>query len=64
MEWPEEAVRKSVSITEMEALQKNVIDLIAKNDDELLAKIEGKQVEVMPEQKHCIPKMQRLKTLK
>lgn len=42
--WAEEAVRKSVSITETEALSKNVIDLIAKNDRELLGKIDGKQV--------------------
>src|SRR3989337_2673947 len=29
--WAEEAVRKSISITETEARQKNVVDLIAKN---------------------------------
>jgi membrane-bound serine protease (ClpP class) len=43
-EWPEEAVRKSVSITETEALQKNIIDLIATNDADLLNKIDGKEV--------------------
>jgi membrane-bound serine protease (ClpP class) len=42
--WAEEAVRKSVSITETEALSKNVIDVIAKNDRELLEKIDGRQV--------------------
>jgi membrane-bound serine protease (ClpP class) len=42
--WAEEAVRKSVAITETEALSKNVIDLIAKNDRELLEKIDGRQV--------------------
>lgn len=46
MEWPEEAVRKSVSITEKEALQKNVIDIIASNDRELLSKINGKKISV------------------
>jgi membrane-bound serine protease (ClpP class) len=42
--WAEEAVRNSVAITETEALSKNVIDLIAKNDRELLGKIDGRQV--------------------
>jgi len=42
--WAEEAVRKSVSITETEALSKNVIDLIANNDRDLLEKIDGRQV--------------------
>ena len=42
--WAEEAVRKSVSITETEALSQNVIDLIAKNDQQLLEKIDGKEV--------------------
>ena len=44
--WAEEAVRKSLSITETEALQKNVIDLVAKNLTELLDAIDGKTVEL------------------
>jgi membrane-bound serine protease (ClpP class) len=47
MKWAEEAVRKSQSITETEALDTNVIDLIAKNIDELLTQIDGKQVETI-----------------
>ena len=43
-EWAEEAVRKSVSITETEALKKNVIDLIAQDMISLLAAIDGKQI--------------------
>ena len=43
--WAEEAVRKSQSITETEALSKNVIDLIAKNIDSLLTQLDGKQTE-------------------
>jgi len=46
LQWAEEAVRKSVSITEKEALDKKVIDLIANNDAELLNVIDGKQIEV------------------
>lgn len=46
MEWPEEAVRKSLSITENEALQKKVIDLVASDDADLLMKIDGKTVEL------------------
>lgn len=44
--WAEEAVRKSLSITETEALQKNVVDLIAKNMTELLDVIDGRTVEL------------------
>jgi membrane-bound serine protease (ClpP class) len=44
--WAEEAVRKSISITETEALQKNVIDLVARNLDSLLSQIDGREVEV------------------
>jgi membrane-bound serine protease (ClpP class) len=40
-EWAEEAVRKSVSITAEEALKLKVIDLVARDVDELLLKLEG-----------------------
>jgi membrane-bound serine protease (ClpP class) len=40
-EWAEEAVRKSVSITAEEALKFKVIDLVARDVDDLLAKLEG-----------------------
>ena len=46
LEWAEEAVRKSVSITEEEALQKNVIDIIAHSDEDVLEQINGKTIEV------------------
>jgi membrane-bound serine protease (ClpP class) len=42
--WAEDAVRKSVSATETEALKKNVINLIAKDINELLSAIDGKTV--------------------
>ena len=45
LKWAEVAVRKSQAITETEALDTNVIDLIAKNIDDLLHQIDGKQVE-------------------
>lgn len=43
-QWADEAVRKSISITEKEALEKNVIDLIAANTLELLRSIDGKKI--------------------
>ena len=46
IEWAEEAVRYSVSITEEEAIKKNVIDYIANDDRELLVKVDGKKIEV------------------
>ncbi len=44
-EWAEQAVRESVSATENEALEKGVIDVIAKKVDSLLVKIDGMTVE-------------------
>jgi len=46
IEWAEDAVRNSVSITEEEALNKKVIDLIANNEQDLLNKIDGKKIEL------------------
>ncbi len=46
VEWAEEAVRKSVSLTEQEALKINVIDLIAASEEELLAQINGWEVQL------------------
>jgi len=43
-EWVEKAIRESVSITADEALDANVIDLIAKDVDELLQLINGKEI--------------------
>ena len=45
-QWAEEAVHKSLSITENEALEKNVIDMVARNTQELLNQIDGKNIEV------------------
>lgn len=42
--WAELAVRKSVSLTEQEALAQNVIDLIAKDTEDLLGQLDGKTV--------------------
>ena len=46
VKWAEESVRKSISITEKEALKKDVIDLIAENTEALLDQIDGKPVTV------------------
>lgn len=43
-EWAEQAVRKSISSTETEALKKGVIDLIAEDLPTLLNSIHGKKV--------------------
>jgi membrane-bound serine protease (ClpP class) len=45
-EWVEKAIRESVSITADEALENNVIDLVAKDIDELLQKIDGREISV------------------
>ena len=46
VEWAEKAVRESVSITEVEALQKKVIDIVATDIQDLLRKAEDRKVEV------------------
>jgi membrane-bound serine protease (ClpP class) len=43
-EWVELAVRESVSITAEEALNKNVIDLIATDLDDLMRKLDGREI--------------------
>jgi membrane-bound serine protease (ClpP class) len=43
--WAEDAVRRSLSITETEAIQQKVIDIIAKNRQALLDSIDGMTVD-------------------
>ncbi|HCL00260.1 MAG TPA: serine protease [Candidatus Marinimicrobia bacterium] len=45
-EWVEEAVRKSVSITETEAVELNIVDLVAKDLDEFIEYLDGKVTKV------------------
>ena len=44
--WAEEAVRRSQSITETEALKLGVVDLIARNVDSLMNQIDGRTIEL------------------
>jgi len=46
VKWAEDAVRKSVSYTETEALRDSVIDLIAPSTEALLDSIDGRKVEL------------------
>ncbi len=45
-DWAEEAVRDAASIGSRQALEKNVIDYVADNLDDLLAQIDGRTVKV------------------
>ena len=47
MEWAEKAVRESVSATEREALELNVIDMIAPDLDTLIIQLDGMQVTML-----------------
>ena len=49
-EWAIQAVRKSVSITEKEALRKNVIDIVATNIEDLLKQADGRKVDIAGQQ--------------
>ncbi|MDN3517912.1 nodulation protein NfeD [Aquisalimonas lutea] len=44
-DWAEEAVRRAASITSREAQERNVIDFIAADEDELLSRSDGREVE-------------------
>jgi membrane-bound serine protease (ClpP class) len=44
VDWAEKAVRKSVSVTEEEAVKLNVVDFISPNLQDLLTKIDGKVI--------------------
>ena len=46
-EWAERAVRESVSATEGEALELNVIDMAAPNLDALISQLDGRQVTML-----------------
>jgi membrane-bound serine protease (ClpP class) len=50
MEWAEKAVRESVSATEREALELNVIDIVANDLDALIAQLDGRQVTIINNQ--------------
>jgi len=47
MEWAEKAVREAVSATEQEALELNVIDMVAPNLDSLISQLDGRQVTML-----------------
>jgi membrane-bound serine protease (ClpP class) len=44
VEWVQKAVRESVAVTADEALRLRVIDLVARDRDELLRKIDGREI--------------------
>jgi membrane-bound serine protease (ClpP class) len=47
LEWAEKAVRESVSATEQEALELNVIDLVASDLDSLISQLDGREVTML-----------------
>ncbi|WP_350282679.1 nodulation protein NfeD [Nitrosomonas sp.] len=48
-DWAEQAVREGVSLTAVEALDKNVIDLVADDVNDLLTRIDGRTVDLSGE---------------
>lgn len=45
LEWAEDAVRESVSVTETEALEKKIVDLVARDLDDLIDQIRDRMIE-------------------
>ena len=70
IEWAEKAVRESVSVTENEALEKKIIDLVAQDLDELIIQINGLEikgkgpVDIDPAQRVWIAESLRTRILK
>jgi membrane-bound serine protease (ClpP class) len=50
-DWAEQAVREAASLSSLAALDKGVIDLVATTPEELLTRIDGREVEVMGERR-------------
>jgi len=42
--WVEDAIRESVSVTETEALKENIIDIIAKDTEDLIRQLNGREI--------------------
>ncbi|MET0532024.1 MAG: nodulation protein NfeD [Microvirga sp.] len=51
-DWAEEAVREAASLSSQAALDKGVIDLVAQTPEELLARIDGREVQVLGKRRH------------
>ena len=43
-DWVEQAIRESVAVTEKQAMEKNVIDLIAKDRSDLIRQLNGREI--------------------
>ncbi len=43
-DWVEKAIRESVAVTETEALKENIIDLIARDTDDLISQLNGREI--------------------
>jgi len=70
VQWAEKAVRESVSITENEALENNTVDLVARDLDDLIARINGREIngkgriEIDPDNRIWIGESLRIRILK
>jgi membrane-bound serine protease (ClpP class) len=70
IEWAEEAVRESVSVTETEALEKKIVDLVARDVDDLVGQISGREIkgkgaiEIDPAKRVWVAESMRTRILK
>jgi membrane-bound serine protease (ClpP class) len=63
-DWAEKAVSEAASLSAQEALKARVIDLIASDVDDLLAKLEGRDVVVLGSTRHLRTVDLRVQTIK
>ncbi|MBT4520086.1 MAG: nodulation protein NfeD [Halieaceae bacterium] len=53
-EWAEEAVREAASLSAREALDRNVVDLVAEDIDDLIDQLEGRSVKLGDEERTLV----------
>jgi membrane-bound serine protease (ClpP class) len=69
-DWVEKAIRESVAVTETEALWLGIIDLVAEDLDDLLAKLDGREIpgkgvlKTLGAGRHVVEETLRTKVLK
>lgn len=69
-DWVEKAIRESVAVTETEALRLGIIDLVAEDLDDLLAKLDGREIpgkgvlKTLGAGRHVVEETLRTKVLK
>jgi membrane-bound serine protease (ClpP class) len=63
VDWAEQAVREAATLSAQAALEKHVIDVVARSPEELLSKIDGREVEIAGEHRRLRTGDVRIETI-